>query len=513
MAFAGNASGRWSQLDGQRRGLITRCERYAAFTLPKLCTPNGYNQNNDELAHDFQAVGPQVVNHLANKMMLALFAPSRPFFRLDADQATQSEIEQAGIPQTELTAKLAEAERFAVKELDRMALRPKLYEVLKHLIVTGNVLLCLEDDSARVIGIKKYCVRRSLTGKLLELIIADKVVFDELEPEVQEQVRKYGSFEGDKMVTLYRWIKRNATGEYQMTQWVDGYHLPKEFDGKWPEAQLPYRVLTWDLSDDANYGTGLVEDYRADFAGLSTLSKAQVVGAVLASEFRWLVNPAGMTKVDDLENSENGSALPGSEGDVTIIQSGKSADLQITMSMVAEYVNRIGRGFLLGAQGIRDAERVTAEEIRLVANELETALGGAYSRTAVELQIPMAYWLMGKTGIGIDGSGFTPTVVTGLDALSRNGDLEDLKLWLADMAAVAQLPPPLLMELKVSAIGQALAAPRRVDITAFLKSPEEKAAEQEAARAAEMETEAASAGIQAGAAVAAQPPTPEGTQV
>ena len=127
MAFAGNASGRWSQLDGQRRGLISRCERYAAFTLPKLCTPPGYNQDNDELAHDFQAVGPQVVNHLANKMMLALFAPSRPFFRLDADQATQEEIAAAKIPQTEITAKLADAERFAVKELDRLALRPKLY--------------------------------------------------------------------------------------------------------------------------------------------------------------------------------------------------------------------------------------------------------------------------------------------------------------------------------------------------------------------------------------------------
>lgn len=501
MAFAGNASGRWSQLDGQRRGFITRSEGYAAYTLPKLCTPPGYSQSSNELSHDFQAVGAQVVNHLSNKMMLALFAPSRPFFRLDATPEMRKQLASLGAPESQVTEMLAHGEREAVKTLDRLALRPKLYEVLKHLIVIGNVLLCLED-SVRVIGIKKYCVRRSLTGKLLELLIADKVLFDELEPAVQATVLQHTHFPADKEVTLYKWIKRNAVGEYEMEQWVDTLKLPNQFNGKWPEKDLPYRVLTWDLSDDSHYGTGLVEDYKADFAGLSTLSKAQVIGAVLASEFRWLVNPAGLTKPEDLEQSANGAAIPGQKDDISLIESSKSADLQVTLAMAGEYVDRIGRGFLMGAQGIRDAERVTAEEIRLVANELETALGGAYSRTAVDLQIPLAYWLMDMTGIGADGSGFEATVITGLDALSRTGDLEDLKMWLADMGAVSTLPPELLTRLKIEDLALALAAPRRVAVAQFLKSPEQIAQEQEQVRAAEQETMAAQAGINAGAAAA-----------
>jgi hypothetical protein len=505
MAAAGNASGRWLQLDATRRGFIRRCEIYASYTLPKLCLPDGYDQNNSELSHDFQAVGAQAVNHLANKIMLAGFAPSRPFFVMDATPAVQSEIDALGVDATEVSAMLAKGEKAAVKELDRLALRPKLYEVIKHLVVIGNVLLCLEDDTARVIGIKKYAVRRSASGQILEIMIIDKVLFDELDPAVQDTVSAYANFPGDREVTLYKWIKRNKRGDFLMEQWVDTYKLPKEFNGKWPEDKLPYRVLTWDLSDDAHYGTGLVEDYKGDFAGLSTLSKSQVIGAVLASEFRWLVNPAGLTSVDDFASSENGAAIPGSDGDITLIESSKSHDLQLTLNMSAEYVTRIGRGFLLGSTMVRQAERVTQEEIRLIANELETSLGGAYSRIAVDLQRPMARWLMARVGIGVDGSGFDITIVTGLEALSRTGDLENLKLWLADMAAISALPPNLQATLKMRPLAQAFAAPRRVDVSAYLKSDEEIAADQAAARKAEQETMAAQAGANIAENVASQP--------
>jgi hypothetical protein len=511
MAFAGNASGRWNQLDALRRGFITRCELYASYTLPKLCLPDGYDQNSSELSHDFQAVGAQSVNHLANKIMLAGFAPSRPFFRLDATPAVEAEIKELGAAVEDIAALLAKGEKAAVKELDGMAMRPKLYEVIKHLIVIGNVLLCLEKDTARVIGIKKYCVRRSASGKLLELMIADKVLFDELEPAVQDTVRRFANYPDDRVVTLYRWIKRNAVGDYEMEQWVDTYKLPKQFSGKWPEEKLPYRVLTWDLSDDAHYGTGLVEDYKGDFAGLSTLSKAQVIGAVLASEFRWLCNPAGLTKPEDLESSENGAVIPGAVGDITLIESSKSQDLQVTLNMSAEYVTRIGRGFLLGTAMVRDAERVTAEEIRMQANELETSLGGAYSRIAVDLQLPMARWLMAMIGLGTNDKQFRISIVTGLEALSRTGDLEDLKLWLADLAALAGLPPTLLAAMKFRPLAQALAAPRRVDTSAYLKSDEELAAEQAAARSAEQETMAAQAGNDIAVNAASNAPPPQGT--
>lgn len=495
MAFATQASARWAQLDGTRRGFITRCENFAAYTIPKICLPDNQNDSNRNMSQDFQAVGAQATNHLANKLMLALFAPSRPFFRLDPSKAIAKQIAEAGVNETEVAEALAEAEKAAIAVLDKKAIRPKLYEASKHLIVTGNVLIDL-SDTFRVIGIKKYVVRRSLSGKVLEMIIADKLTIDELEDNVRDAAMLALSANADRTVTLYRWIRRNADGDYVMDQWVDTYKLPSEFDGKWPEDKLPFRPLTWDLADGMHYGSGLVEDYENDFAGLSALSRAQVQGAILASEFRWLVNPAGMTRVEDFEGTANGGAMPGQEGDIVLVQSGKAGDLQITMNMAAEYVNRIGRGFLMGSQLIRDAERVTAEEIRLVAQELETALGGAYSRIAVDFQMPLAHWLLAEIDVPIRN--FEPSIVTGLDALSRGGDLDELKLWLADIAALNNLPEGALRELNLGPLYKALAIPRRIKVDSYIKSEAQKAAEAEA----QQQMMAQQAAMQAGVNVA-----------
>jgi hypothetical protein len=177
--------------------------------------------------------------------------------------------------------------------------------------------------------------------------------------------------------------------------------------------------------------------------------------------------------------SENGAAIPGVEGDVVLLQNGKSADLRITMEMASAYVSRIGRGFLLGSAVTRDAERVTAEEIRLQAIELETSLGGVYSRIAVDLQVPLSMWLLREAGVSDLGKGLKPRVVVGLDALSRHGELDELRQWLADMASIATLPEGLMAELNMRELARALAAPRRINTNTFLKPPEQVAAEQQ----------------------------------
>lgn len=495
MAHAKQASARWSQLNNKRMGLLERLETYASWTIAKLCTPSGYDQNHSELSHGTQAVGGQAVNHLANKIMLALFAPSRPFFRLDPSEKMRRELEAAQVNEQALALILSQGEKKAIQALDRMALRPKLYEAIKNLIVLGNVLLEFTKDTMRVIGIKRYCVRRSASGEVLELLIRDVMQFDELDPKVQDECRSQGMRPlEDAEVSLYRWVVRQDNGDYIMTQHVDNIQLSRKFNGKWSKEKMPFRVLTWDLSDDAHYGTGLVEDYRGDFAGLTMLSTAQVQAAILSSEFRWLVNPAGMTKPEDFRDSENGAAIPGVQGDVSLVQSGKAADLAVILNVNAEYVNRIARGFLMGSAMTRDAERVTAEEIRMQASELETSLGGAYSRLAVDFQIPMAYWLMKKVDMSIDGTDVEPSIVTGLDALSRGGDLENLKLFLADVAGLGTLPPQVLGVLKVEPLLAAFATARRIKPSDFVKGQEEQQADADAQQQREQEQMAAQAG-------------------
>ena len=235
---ADTASGRWSELDSNRQSFITRCEKYAAFTIPKICLPNGYNQNSDELMHDYQSLGAQAVNHLSNKLMLALFAPSRPFFRLDADDALKAEMSNAGIDEDAFENRLSEAERGAVRELDRKSIRPKMYDAMKHIIVTGNALLILGKEGMRVLGIKSYVVKRDVEGKVLEIVIKESVHKMSLDPAIVEELGEKLCAGADGNVDLYRWIKLDGK-DYTMTQWVGSQRLPAKFDGKWPEAKMP----------------------------------------------------------------------------------------------------------------------------------------------------------------------------------------------------------------------------------------------------------------------------------
>lgn len=504
-----NASSEWMRLKGRRRGLEKRWEQYAAFTLPRLFTSENWDEDTDELSHDWQAVGAQAVNHLTNKVMLALFAPSRPFMRLEADGTWLAEVSGQGIDPSLIEAALAQAELNAVKALDSIpGARSKLYLVISNLIVLGNVCMHLPKEKGippRIFNVAQYVVRRTGTGAIKQAIIKECLRFDELDPKVQQAVSASGEgsrYQPDTKVEHFRQIVRNDKGGYDLWQYVDRCKLPDDFHGAWPdEESLEYRFLTWNLKDGNHYGTGLVEDYRADFAGLSTLSEAQVKGAVLASEFRWLINPAGMTKVEDFENSENGSALPGQEGDINLVANSKPGDLQVVGAVVQDYIQRIGRGFLLGSAVTRNAERVTAEEIRMQAQELETSFGGTYSSIAVGIQLPMARWLLRNVNLDVKGTKLKITIVTGLDALSRSGDLDALRAALADLATLGQLKQ-LVPELNSRAVTQAILAGHGLPASKYLRTEEEVQAEQQAQQQAAINaqtaSEAVSAGVQAG---------------
>jgi hypothetical protein len=507
----------WGALDGKRRALLTRCEKYAGFTLPQICTPPGYNENNTELQHDYQSVGAQAVNNLANKLVLALFAPSRPFFRLDLpSDLLQRLLSQGGITQSDLENKLAVGEKAAVKLLDSLGSRPKLYEAVKHLIVTGNVLLKLgakKTDPLRVLGLKKYVVKRNMEGKWIDLIVKECVLFDELDPSAQAFLQKltdrFNNIDPNSPETVpkvdhfTRLTWNSEQQKYVLTQHVDEWELADDkFRGAYTERECPYRPLTWELGDENDYGTGLVEQCTGDFAALSILSEAEVQAAVLASEFRWLVNPAGMTKPEDLQSSGNGAALPGVQNDVIPLSAaaaGVGQALQIVDNINTKYVNRIGQVFVLTGSVIRDAERVTAEEVRLVANDLETSLGGTYSRLAIDFQLPLAFWLVKMSGVNLNGTGIEPTIITGLDALSRNGDLENMKLCLQDLAGVSTLPPAMIRVLKMDNISTDIFSARGIDSTRYVKTQQEQQAddarEQQAALAQQVARPVAQAAV------------------
>jgi hypothetical protein len=494
-----SAASIWTKLNGLRQPFLRRCENYAELTIPSLCLREGFDQLSMDQAHDYQSIGAQAVNHLTNKMMMALFNPTRPFFRGDLSDEAKKSIAAEGLDESVVVGSLGKIERDAIRVLDQKAVRPKLYTAVRNLIALGNVLLDLSDDP-RVIGIRHFCVKRTADGRLHTGIIEEMMCFDELPEEVQEVLPMV--YNRDAKVKLYKLIQIGAGGDYVLSQWVDHHRLPAAFDGKWPEDKLPYRFLTWNLSDEADYGTGLVEEYVGDFEAVSTLAEAIVNGAVLGTEFRWMVSPTGLTDVEDVRKSQNGDALPGKPEDLEPVQGGNPQAISIADTVMGRYEKRIAFGFLMNSLVTRDAERVTAEEVRMVAQELESAFGGTYSSLGVTLQLPMAHWLLDQIDVKIGSTLVTITVVTGLDALSRGGDLENLRLAFGDLTQVfTAVPPELQGRIKFKELVDYIGNGRNIDLSPFIKSDEEFAqwqADQQASRVQESNaTEAGAATAQA----------------
>lgn len=499
------ALARWTELNGKRRGFILRLENYAAVTIPKVCLPDGIQQENESIQHDWQSVGAQAVNHLLNKLMLAMFSPSRPFFRLDPTKELAMQLAAKGVSEDDLREGMVGGEQRAIRVLDQRAVRPKLYETLRHLIITGNAILDLtQDDAPRVIGIKRYVAKRSVSGKLVEFLIHERVQFDELEDDAKAAVTPMAPETEVDFIRWYKW--GGATKKWTLTQHVNEQNLPETFNMEWAEDSFPVHVLVWDLADEHNYGTGLVEDYAGDFGTLSTLSEAEVKAAILASDYRWLANPAGITDIEDFKKSSTGDVLAGKKEDLSLVTLVGQGALDAVGKAADKYIRRIGMAFLLGTAVTRDAERVTAEEIRMQADELETALGGVYSRLSVDLQLPLVRWLLKAIDIDIKGTKLEPTIVTGLAALSRNADATQLTLFLQDLAGVATLPPQVLMRLQWEAVMSSMAASRGIQASKYVRPEAEVQAEMKQQQQDAANQQAQQEVVKAGAKAAVSPP-------
>lgn len=474
------ASKRFEQLDNKRQGILRRLERYAAWTIPKLFPLKNRDQDTEPLTHGFQSLGAQATNYLANRLMMSLFAPSRPFFRLEPNAKAKVKMAEGGVDTKSVQTALAQAEQEASMELDKRSIRSKLYDMLKMLIALGNSLMIFEKDSIRVLNLRHYVVKRNKEGKLVELVVKEKVHKDHLETAVFAQCAGRAEFKPDDEGCCYHyhWIKLKDK-KYTVHQWIDDVQLNDTFASLVTEDKLKFRPVCWDLAAGDDYGTGLVEDFEGDFQSLALLSEATIQAAILASEFRWVVNPTGQTSIEDFQSSPNGGALPGQKDDISLLSSGVENNLGTNIQLQQIYINRIGSGFMLQSAITRNAERVTAEEIRKNAEELEGGLGGAYSRIAVDVQVPIAYWVMELNGKTINNTDIEPVIITGLAALSRSGDRDRLLAFGNNLGAILQLPPQILARLKLSAWIADLASAEGLDPSLYVLSEDEYAQQQQ----------------------------------
>lgn len=476
---------RYQNLESSRSSFLSRGREAAKLTIPTLLPPDGHS-GSTEYYTPYQGVGARGTNNLASKLLLALLPPNSPFFRLMID-----DFDLAKIAATDSRGAVEEAlsriERSAMNEIEAGAVRVPVFEALKQLIVTGNALVYMpKKEGMKVYRMDRYCVVRDTMGNVLEIIIKESISPLMLSDKIKAAL-------GDKLdatqknIDLYTKVCRKDN-KWETYQECSGYIIPESY-GTYPLDKNPYMALRFIRVDGEDYGRGFVEEYFGDLKSLEGLTKAIVEGSAAAAKVLFMVRPNSTTKARVLAESPNGAIVSGDSNDVTTLQLEKYADFRVAMDTASTITDRLAYAFLLNSSATRNAERVTAEEVRFMAQELESALGGVYSILSQEFQLPLIQLLLAR----LESTGkmpkmpkgmVKPTIVTGIEALGRGQDLNKLAQFLEYLAPLGA--DVIQSELNVADYIDRLGASLGIDTGGLVKSDEQRMQEQEAAMQAQM---------------------------
>lgn len=440
----------YSVLAMERRPYLERARDASAASLPRLFPPAGVN-GSMQLPQKYSSVGAEAVGALANKLLLALFPPSVPFFRLQpsakAIKVIENALKQAGQTEqrdkivSEIDGALAHAETIISMYIESTLKRAILFQLFQHLIVSGNGLLWQDrDGKMRFFSLISYVVRRS-GDEVRQIIVKTYCSIDSLPMSVRQaalmQAGRDLDLDGKIMSPLSQMLP--ADGDSEVVVFVeqrrDGNNVKVRrelLDGTLvdgfgtPADGAPGMPQRFSAIDGEHYGRGMIDDFLGDFLSAEGLARAIVEASAIMARMVALVKPGATVSVTELNESPNGGFVVGREDDVAFIQTQKSQDLRGVSEAGSAIERRIQSAFLSAQSARRQGERVTAEEIQMMAKELETSLGGVYSTLSQELQLPLLNRAMNtlraRGELNDTKTVSTPVIIAGLDALGRSAE-------------------------------------------------------------------------------------------
>jgi len=484
--MASTAASRYEKLAAdERRPYLDRARTCAELTIPTLFPPEGSNSST-KFDTPYQGVGARGTNALASKLLLTLFPPHAPHFKFDIDELTLEEVTGTEGMQAEVDKALSAYTKRVMTDVESRGFRPTVFEALKHLVVGGNGTLYIpEEGPARFYSLEKYVCKRDPGGALLELILKENIAIAAVPEELRASVAQEGgdsSQDIDDTVDLFTHVIL-MDGMFEVYQEINEKRVPGS-EGTYPPERLPWIVLRFSKVDGEHYGRGHCEEYLGDLNALEELSKAVIEYTAIASRVFTFVRPNGTTNVRILQKAKNGDILQGNAEDITTMVLEKYNDFRAARETMQEIEQRLAFAFLLNTAIQRPGERVTAEEIRYMAQELESTLGGVYSVQSQELQLPVTkiliFQLVRAGKLEELPPEVTPKIVTGLDALGRGNDLAQLDAFIQGAMALAPEAASSVINWQdyMTRRGAALG----IDMSGLIKSPEQVQQEQNQAQ-------------------------------
>ena len=466
---------RYSMLTSGRTQFLDTAVECSELTLPYLVKQDDDARGKKTLLQPYQSVGAKAVVTLAAKLMLAILPPQTAFFKL---QVRDDKLGETLDPmmRSELDLSFSKIERLIMDYIAASSDRVVVHQALKHLIVSGNALVFMGKDGLKHYPLNRYVVERDGNGNVIEILTKELVsrkVLGIAPPPNEEPLGEYSAEEDDAEV--YTCVKMDeSSGSWRWHQEVDGMILEGS-QSTAPKNASPWLVLRFNTVDGEDYGRGRVEEFIGDLRSLDGLSQSLVEGASVASKVVFLVSPSATTKPGTLAKAGNGAIIQGRPEDVGVVQVGKTADFATAAQLAAAIEKRILEAFLV--MNVRNAERVTAEEVRLTQLELEQSLGGLFSLLTVEFLVPylnrtLLILQRNKEIPRLPKDIVRPKIVAGVNALGRGQDREALTTFIATIAQTLGAEALFKFVDPTEAIKR-LAAAQGIDVLNLIKTPEQ----------------------------------------
>jgi len=468
---------RYNQLVTDRRQFLDKAVDCSKLTLPYLIQDDTSSRPTHETLNiPWQSVGSKCVVGLAAKLMLATLPPQGTFFKLQVREDKLGE-ELPPEARSELDLSLSKMERMVMDYIAASNDRVVIHQALKHLIVGGNALLFMGKDGIKNYPLNRYVVNRDGNGNVLEIVTKELISRDVLGYEIPKPQPNTGIDETKGThtdeVEVYTCVKLE-NGRWVWYQEVEDKIIPGSRSTA-PKNASPWLVLTFNSVDGEQYGRGRVEEFLGDLKSLEGLSQALVEGAAAASKVIFLVSPSSTTKPATIAKAGNGAIVQGRAEDVQVVQVGKTADFGTAAQMAQTIERRLLEAFLV--MNVRNAERVTAEEVRLTQLELEQQLGGIFSLLTTSFLIPY----LDRTLLVLQRSNelpklpkdfVRPAIVAGVNALGRGQDREALTMFMQTIAQTVG-PEALMKFINPLEAIKRLAAAQGIDVLNLVKTKEE----------------------------------------
>lgn len=496
-----SAASRYARLASDRTIFLDTARDCAKLSLPYLLTPTTGVTNGQKLPTPWQSIGAKGCNVMASKLMLSLFPVTATFFKLQInDGKLASDPELDATIKSEIDLSLSKMERVIMQHIAESQDRVVLHQAMKHLIVTGNVLVYMGSSGVKLYPLDRYVVVRDGEGQPTEIVTVESINRQFLPEQFQKPKRTVNSVDdntsmpavdvtvGEDEAAVYTWAKLKD-GQWRWRQEVDGEIIEDSY-GKSPKSICPFLPLRFNVCDGEDYGRGRIEEYLGDLKSLEGLMQAMVEGSAAASKVVFLVSPSATVKPSILAKAGNGAIIQGRPDDVGVVTTGgKTADFQTAYQMITQLNQRLSEAFLVLT--VRQSERTTAEEIRYVSQELNEQLGGIYGNLTTELLRPYLQrklFTLQRSGVlpKLPKGVVFPTVIAGIEGIGRGQDRESLMQFMQTIAQ-ALGPEALVKYVNPEEAIKRLAAAQGIDPVELIKTAEQRQQETQQAQQQQMQ--------------------------